>query len=75
MNITYSTHINAKKNHRDRRIYIERERESKVMCLYLCLLDKFKLVVFLYYRFNISWIRKTVLKTEIFLALFLSVLA
>ena len=58
MNITYSTHINAKKNHRDRRIYIERERErereSKVMCLYLCLLDKFKLVVFLYYRFNIS---------------------
>ena len=30
-----------------------------LMCLYLCLLDKFKLF-FVYYRFNISSIRKTV---------------
>ena len=45
------------KIHRDRSIHIE--RACSWVCT-LCLLDKFKLV-FLYYRFNISRIRKTVL--------------
>ena len=43
--------------------------ESMLMCVYLCLLDKFKLVL-VHYRFIISWIRKTVLLAEIFFALF-----
>ena len=61
----------ASVKHRDRSIHIDRDRsihidrESMLICLYLCLLDEFKLD-FVYYRFNISWIRKTVLKTKYF---------
>ena len=38
-----------------------------LVCMYLCALDKFK-PVFTHYMFNISWIRNTVLLTEIFLS-------
>ena len=53
---------------RDCRIHIERE-SMRIRMYTLHTLDKFK-QVFIYYTFNINWIRKTVLKTEICFALF-----